>query len=175
MCTNVWGPLRGALREINVDTLVSTRPPLTWSPSRIWKGETWIFLWKPHTYSAEIEPGTYAWLARQAVYPLHHVPFCTNRPIDWIYVVSCIFLLFVSLITWYLSRVSIFQFHHVFLRLVSLLVSIVTWYSVSCRHFSASSVDDRRCNWFHLKPSSHQALSHFWFNVGPTPVAPAQH
>ena len=40
--------------------------PLTWSPSHIEKGETMLFLWKPHTGTAGLEPGTHAWLARQS-------------------------------------------------------------------------------------------------------------
>ena len=58
---------RVALREINVDTLVSnlsTKPPLTWSPSHIDQGETRIFLWTAHPGSAGFEPGMHAWLSR---------------------------------------------------------------------------------------------------------------
>ena len=44
----------------------SARPPLTWSPSYIEKGETMMLLWKPHTVAAGFETGTHAWLARQS-------------------------------------------------------------------------------------------------------------
>ena len=49
--------------------LNSTRPPLTWSPINIEKGETMLFLWKPYTGTAGFEPGTNAWLARQSGAP----------------------------------------------------------------------------------------------------------
>ena len=48
------------------EDLNSTRPPLTWSPSPIEKGETKLLLWKPHTGTAGLETGTHAWLARQS-------------------------------------------------------------------------------------------------------------
>ena len=53
------------LRRYTGLNLNSTRPPLTWSPSHIEKGETMLFLWKPYTETAGFEPGTHAWLARQ--------------------------------------------------------------------------------------------------------------
>ena len=58
---------RVALRGIKVQklgvNLNSTRPPLMWSAGHITKGETMIFLRKPHAGSAGFEPGTRAWLA----------------------------------------------------------------------------------------------------------------
>ena len=52
--------------KIKVDTLVSTFPPLTWSPSHFDKGDTRIILWKARAGSAGFEPGTHAWLARHS-------------------------------------------------------------------------------------------------------------
>ena len=58
---------RWALRDINVDRLVST---LT-RRGRHYRDllVTMLFLWKPHTGIAGIEPGTHAWLARQSGAP----------------------------------------------------------------------------------------------------------
>ena len=63
--TIVWGPARNHRRYTGLN-LNSTRPPLTWSPSYIEKGETMLFLWKLHTGTAGFETGTHAWLAKQS-------------------------------------------------------------------------------------------------------------
>ena len=68
---------RWALRDINVDRLVST---LT-RRGRHYRDRlvTMLFLWKPHTGTAGIEPGTHAWLARQSGAPaIAPVPFSVS-------------------------------------------------------------------------------------------------
>ena len=70
----VWMKLPRPYTGLNLN---STRPPLTWSLGHTERGETGIFLWKPHTGSARFEPGTHAWLTRQSgALPIHHVLLC---------------------------------------------------------------------------------------------------
>ena len=58
--------LKGHIVMRNALNLNSTRPPLTWSPSHIERGEMMLFLWKPHTGTVGFEHGTHAWLTRQS-------------------------------------------------------------------------------------------------------------
>ena len=49
------------------------------SPSHIESGETIIFLWNTLVGSAVFEPGTPAWLARQAgALPMRHLSLCVD-------------------------------------------------------------------------------------------------
>ena len=59
------GPARNYRRYTGLNPN-STRLPSTWSPSHMEKGETGIFLWKPHTGSVGLEPRMHAWLVRQS-------------------------------------------------------------------------------------------------------------
>ena len=82
----ICGPVRNYRRYTGLN-LNSTRPPLPWSPSHIEKGETMLFLWKPHTETAGSDTGTHAWLARQlgalAIEPRPLPFFKTVEPFLW--------------------------------------------------------------------------------------------